>query len=397
MTTPLEKAHFSPLGRGMLARARCRCMVLAPRCPGTARTSWAFSPASSPLLRDSLPPPQSSFPTPFPSFLLFPHPSSRPRTPAVLTARVTFHHRILQERDLLDLRMKKVSGKLPCALLHGPPLPRSPPWEAWCPQLLPSPFAQAPSGSRLPGSDPVHPIPPLCPTLLSILLSRCFFPSTVSLSILFCPLSVLRSVTALGPLSLFCPHTVSLSAPLPAVSTAPLRPAAPRWSPEVLAASVGPGLHLHPQGPLMGDATTPSSLANHHPSPPPGPSKPTPLLQLHPPPDFLDQSLESGLQAPRSGNRELGGLLSTHASHLAALPRGIWPCPVARKAARASTRTQAVGPMTTELLLLSAPLSPRPIYSRARPGTAPAALPRARHNVNRPGSAFSAAPHGPAE
>lgn len=53
--------------------------------------------------------------------------------------------------------------------------------------------------------------------------------------------------------------------------------------------------------------------------------------------------------------------------------------------------------MTTELQLLSAPLSPSPIYSRARPGTAPVALPRARHNVNRPGSAFRAAPHGPAE
>ncbi|CAO2612584.1 hypothetical protein LEMLEM_LOCUS15670, partial [Lemmus lemmus] len=156
-------------------------VCLAPRCPGSARTSWAFSPASIPLHRCSLPPPQSSFPTPFPSFLLFPHPSSGPRAPAVLTARVTFHHRILQERDLLDLR---------------------------------------------------------------------------------------------------------------ADEGAPSRPAAPRWSPEVLAASVGPGLHLHPQGPLMGDATTPSSLANHHPSPPPGPSKPTPLLQLHPPPDFLAQSLE---------------------------------------------------------------------------------------------------------
>lgn len=42
------------------------------------------------------------------------------------------------------------------------------------------------------------------------------------------------------------------------------------------------------------------------------------------------------------------------------------------------------------------PSSPRPIYPRAGSGTAPAALPRARHKVNRPGSAFRAAPHGPA-
>lgn len=62
----------------------------------------------------------------------------------------------------------------------------------------------------------------------------------------------------------------------------------------------------------------------------------------------------------------------------------------------ASTRTQAVGPMVAELQLLSTPSSPQPIYLRARSGTAPAALPRARHKVNSPGSAFRAAPHGPA-
>lgn len=52
--------------------------------------------------------------------------------------------------------------------------------------------------------------------------------------------------------------------------------------------------------------------------------------------------------------------------------------------------------MAVELQLLSAPSIPRPIYPRARSGTAPAALPRARRKVNRPGSAFRAAPHGPA-
>lgn len=261
MTTPLERAHFSTLRRAMLARARCHCMVLlAPRCPGSARTSWAFSPASSPLHRGSLPLPQPSFPTPFPSFLLFPHPSSGPRVPAVLTARVTFHHRILQERDLLDLRMKEVSGKLPGAPLRGPP----PPTITSLGSLVPT----TPSNSLLhkPLLDPAslaltpciwsprfvpRPVSTLSYILAYSVVALFLFPSTVSLSILFCPLSVLRSVTALCPLSLFCPHT----APLPAVSTAPSRPAAPRWSPEVLAASVGPGLHLHPQEPP------------HHPSP----------------------------------------------------------------------------------------------------------------------------------
>lgn len=52
--------------------------------------------------------------------------------------------------------------------------------------------------------------------------------------------------------------------------------------------------------------------------------------------------------------------------------------------------------MAAEMQLQSALLSPRPIYPRARLGTAPAALPRARSKVNRPGFAFKAAPHGPA-
>lgn len=186
MTTPLERAHFSTLRRAMLARARCHCMVLlAPRCPGSARTSWAFSPASSQLHRGSLPLPQPSFPTPFPSFLLFPHPSSGPRVLAVLTARVTFHHRILQERDLLDLRMKEVSGKLPGAPVAVLLLPRSPPWEAWCPQLLPTPFCTSPFWIPPPWLLPRASGPralsraqsPLCPTFLPILLSRSFsFP-----------------------------------------------------------------------------------------------------------------------------------------------------------------------------------------------------------------------------
>lgn len=153
MTTPLGRAHFSPLGRGMLARGRCCCMS----CSSLSRVcSHLRRPARSSLHRGSLPPPQSSFPTPLPSFLLFPHPSSRPRALAVLTAGVTFHHCVLQERDLLDLWMKEVSGKLPCAPLRGPP----PPTITSLGSLVPTtPFALAPSGSRLPGSDPEHPIP----------------------------------------------------------------------------------------------------------------------------------------------------------------------------------------------------------------------------------------------
>lgn len=206
MTTPLGRAHFSPLGRGMLARGRCCCMS----CSSLSRVcSHLRRPARSSLHRGSLPPPQSSFPTPLPSFLLFPHPSSRPRALAVLTAGVTFHHCVLQERDLLDLWMKEVSGKLPCAPLRGPP----PPTITSLGSLVPTtPFALAPSGSRLPGSDPEHPIPARSRAPVHSVLHSCpfccplfLFPCTVSLSILFCPLSVLRPVTALGPLSLFFP------------------------------------------------------------------------------------------------------------------------------------------------------------------------------------------------
>lgn len=355
----------------MLARARCHCMVLlVPRCPGSARTSWAFSPASSPLHRGSLPLPQPSFPTPFPSFLLFPHPSSGPRVPAVLTARVTFHHRILQERDLLDLRMKEVSGKLPGAPLRGPP----PPTITSLGSLVPTP----PSNSLLhkpllyPASLALTPciwsprfVPRPVPTLSYTLAYSVVAP------FLFPPLSPCLSFSV--PFSFSAPSLCCVLYPCFVPTLLPYLLS--QQLPHVLQRRVG---LLKFSQHLWGQVST--CIRRGHPIIPRQPSsittsKPTPLLRLHPPPDFLAQSLESGPQAPRSGNRELGGPLSTYTSHLAALPRGIWPCPVARMAARASTRTQAVGPMTTELQLLLAPLSRCPIYSRARPGQPPRSCP----------------------
>lgn len=111
-----------------------------PPCPWFSRISRAFSPASSPLRcrRRPLSLPPAFFPSPFPPFRSVPYPSSGPWLPAVLTASITFHHRILQEGDLLDLPGRKSVGPLPMRLLSVPLfLLRPPSWEARCPQPPP--------------------------------------------------------------------------------------------------------------------------------------------------------------------------------------------------------------------------------------------------------------------
>lgn len=84
------------------------------------------------------------------------------------------------------------------------------------------------------------------------------------------------------------PHSRTLhpppSPPAPADAAAPARPAAPRWSPAVRAASAGPGLHPSQQGALVGcwglrtlpHATPLATTA------PQGPRTPTPFLERLP-------------------------------------------------------------------------------------------------------------------
>lgn len=80
------------------------------------------------------------------------------------------------------------------------------------------------------------------------------------------------------------PFTPPPSPPAPADAAAPARPAAPRWSPAVRAASAGPGLHPSQQGALVGcwglrtlpHATPLATTA------PQGPRTPTPFLERLP-------------------------------------------------------------------------------------------------------------------
>lgn len=131
-TTPLGGLGLDHAGTGLVRACALRLRGPTARLVPDLRASpWpSFQrPVLSVAVRFR--PRQLPSPALFLLFALCPYPSSSPWVPAVLTASIAFHHRILQEGDLLDLPGRKSAGPLLMHLLSVPvflprPLPGKP-------------------------------------------------------------------------------------------------------------------------------------------------------------------------------------------------------------------------------------------------------------------------------
>lgn len=120
-TTPLGGFGLAQAGTGQV-----RARALRP-CGPPASPVVGLRASPRPSLRRPVRsvavcfrPRQLPSPALFLRFALCPHPSSCPWVRSMLTASITFHHRILQEGDLLDLPGRKSAGPLPMRLLSVP-------------------------------------------------------------------------------------------------------------------------------------------------------------------------------------------------------------------------------------------------------------------------------------